>query len=302
MEKVGFVGLGQMGWPMAANLIRADVDLVVYDADPARAAQFVAELGGVAASSPTDFAECGIVVTMLPNGAVVRSVMLDWDGGLAAAMRTGSLVVDMSSSNPADTRQLAGRLATGGIYLVDAPVSGGTPRAVDGTLAIMIGGDAGQITRAEPVLDVLGDPARRFRTGPLGTGHAMKALNNFVAATSYAATVEALVVGRSVGLAPEVMAAVINASTGRSFSSDVVVEQNVVSGAYATGFKLGLLAKDVAIAADIAEQSGIEAPCAELSNRLWSRANAKLAPGDDHSMAHQAWWDVRLDRAPVAPG
>lgn len=293
-ETIGFVGLGQMGWPMAENLARAGFDLVVHDADPERAKQFAAEHAATAASAPADFGGCGIVVTMLPDGGVVRSVMLDWDGGVAGALGAGALVVDMSSSNPSDTRQLAGRLATSGIYLIDAPVSGGTPRAVDGTLSIMVGGDAGQIARAVPVLDALGDPARRFVTGPLGTGHAMKALNNFVAATSYAATVEALVVGRSVGLAPDVMTAVINASTGRSFSSDVVVEQNIVSGAYATGFKLGLLAKDVAIAADIAAQAGVDAPCAELSNELWSRALAALSPADDHSRAHQAWWDTAL--------
>lgn len=294
METIGFVGLGQMGWPMAQNLARAGVELLLHDADPARAEEFASAHGGTPASSPADFGECGVVVTMLPDGGVVRAVLLEWEGGLAAALKSGALVVDMSSSNPADTRQLAGRLATSGIYLIDAPVSGGTPRAVDGTLSIMVGGDAVQITRAEPVLDLLGHPARRFRTGPLGTGHAMKALNNFVAATSYAATVEALVIGRTVGLTPDVMAAVINASTGRSFSSDVVVEQNIVSGAYATGFKLGLLAKDVAIAADIAAHADVEAPCAELANRLWSQANAALSGLEDHSKAHQAWWDAAL--------
>lgn len=294
MASVGFVGLGQMGWPMAENLVRAGFEVVVNDVDSAQLEKFAAKNKCVAAAGPEDFRSCEVVVAMLPDGAIVREALLGAGGGIAAVLKSGSLVIDMSSSNPTDTHALAGRLATSGIYLIDAPVSGGTPRAIDGSLAIMVGGDAIQIRRAGPVLDVLGDAARRFETGPVGTGHAMKALNNFIAATSYAATVEALVIGQSVGLEPQIMASVINASTGRSFTSDVVVEQNIVSGEYATGFKLGLLAKDVAIAADVAANADCVAPCVELADRLWSAALADLGPGGDHSSAHQAWWSNSL--------
>ena len=231
---------------------------------------------------------------MLPDGTSVQQALLEWEGGIAPSLPSGALVVEMSSSNPADTRLLASRLATHGVFVVDAPVSGGTPKAVDGTLAIMVGGDAAQIERAVPVLDAMGDPARRFVTGPLGTGHAMKALNNFVAATTYVATTEAMVVGQTLGLEPATMAHVINASTGRSFTSEVVVGMNIVTGEYGTGFKLGLLAKDVSIAADIAGKSGVDAPVAELTSRMWSKAAATLDPMSDHSLAHQAWWQTPL--------
>lgn len=294
MASVGFVGLGQMGWPMAENLVRAGLEVVVIDVDSTQLEKFAAKNKCVAAIGPEDFRSCDIVVAMLPDGGIVREAMLEVNGGIASALKSGSLIIDMSSSNPTDTHALAGRLATSGIYLIDAPVSGGTPRAIDGTLAIMVGGDGTQIARAADVLDALGDPERRFETGPVGSGHAMKALNNFVAATSYAATVEALVIGQSVGLEPQVMASVINASTGRSFTSDIVVEQNIVSGEYATGFKLGLLAKDVAIAADVAANADCVAPCVELVDRLWSDALAKLGPAGDHSTAHRAWWSNSL--------
>ena len=196
---VGFVGLGNMGWPMARNLSQAGHQLVVHDADAARAARFVEQFGGVAAGGPADFAEASVVVTMLPDGRAVAQAILEWQGGIAAALAGGSVVVDMSSSNPLDTRALGGELAGRGLGTVDAPVSGGITRADSGSLTIMVGGDdVAAIERAEPVLNVLG--GRLFRTGPLGSGHAMKALNNYCGATSYAATAEALAIGQHFGL------------------------------------------------------------------------------------------------------
>jgi 3-hydroxyisobutyrate dehydrogenase len=294
MQQVGFVGLGQMGWPMSTNLTTAGFSLVVYDADALLVDKFVDEVGGSAAKHPGDFAGCDIVITMLPNGHVVQSAMLEWEGGIGPALRSGALVIEMSSSDPADTHVLADRLAAHGVSVVDAPVSGGVQGAIDATLSIMPGGDSSQIERAIALFDVLGDPARRFPTGPLGTGHAMKALNNFIAATTYAATVEALAVGQTVGLDPETMVGVINASTGRSFTSEIVVGKHIVTGAYATGFRLGLLAKDVSIAASIAARSGLDVPESELTNGRWSAAAERLDPMIDHSHAHEAWFSADL--------
>jgi 3-hydroxyisobutyrate dehydrogenase len=297
---VGFVGLGNMGVPMARNLRHAGHPVVVHDADAARGPRFVEQFGGAAASAPDDFAGASVVVTMLPDGRAVAQAILEWQGGIAAALAAGSVVVDMSSSNPLDTQALGGELAQRGLGLVDAPVSGGVARADSGTLTIMVGGDDPKaIKRAEPVLEVLG--GRLFHTGPLGSGHAMKALNNYCGATSYSATAEALAIGQRFGLSGEVMLDVLNASSGRSFNTEVVFKDEVVPGRYATGFALGLLAKDVGIAASLAESSGLETPLCGLVSRRWAQALEALGPGADHSEAHKGWWSVALAAGALSP-
>jgi 3-hydroxyisobutyrate dehydrogenase len=278
--RIGLVGLGNMGWPMAHNLAEAGFPLTVGDADPALRERFASEHGCEAAASPADFAACEVVVTMLPNDKIVRDVVLEWEGGIAENLPGGAVVLDMSSSGPTATQALGEELAPVGVALVDAPVSGGVPRAVSGTLSLMVGGDdEAAIEKAMPVLEVLGE--KIFRTGGLGTGHALKALNNFLAAASYAAATEALLVGEEFGL---------NTSTGRSFVSEVVIGENVVTGDYATGFALALLAKDVGIAADLAETQGADAPVLSLVAERWSAAAAGAPAGADHSETHRQWW------------
>jgi 3-hydroxyisobutyrate dehydrogenase len=286
---VGFVGLGKMGWPMARNLARAGFDLVVRDANAELQERFAAEHGGTAAARPEAFVGCQVVVTMLPDDRVVRDVLLDWEGGIASALAPGAVVVDMSSSNPRGTKAIGAALAELGLSLVDAPVSGGVPRAEAGSLSIMAGTDDPTAReRVLPVLDVLGD--RVFPTGPLGSGHAMKALNNYTGAAAYAAAAEALEIGRRYGLDPQTMIDVINASTGRSFNSEQVFDAHVLTGTYATGFALGLLAKDVAIAADLAEASGVDSPVCRLVSERWAVALERLGFAADHSEAHKTWW------------
>jgi 3-hydroxyisobutyrate dehydrogenase len=286
---VGFIGLGNMGWLMARNLRQAGRSLVVYDLNESQSARFVEEFGGVVASSPADFAPVGVVVTMLPDGRAVAQALIE--GGVGAALAPGAVVVDMSSSSPLDTQALGPKLAELGVALVDAPVSGGIARADSGELTLMVGGDDdAAIDRAVPVLDVLG--GRIFRTGPLGSGHAMKALNNFLGAAAYTATAEALAVGQRFGLSGEVMIDVINNSTGRSFNSEVVFKGDVLPGRYATNFALALLAKDVGIAASLAQASELETPLCALVNERWAQALEELGQGRDHSEAHKGWWDV----------
>jgi 3-hydroxyisobutyrate dehydrogenase len=287
---VGFVGLGNMGWPMAANLHAAGFSLVVRDADAGRAASFAAEHPGAAvAGAPEDFSPAEIVVTMLPNGAVVADALLGW--GIAVMLVTGALVVEMSSSDPSDTLRLAAALEPDGIRVVDAPVSGGVPRARTGELSLMVGGADEDVARAQPVLRVLGDPARQFRTGGLGTGHAMKALNNVIGAATYCVTAEALAVGQRFGLDPRTMIDIVNASTGRSFVSSTVFADEVLTGRYGSGFALGLMAKDVHIARSVAAAAEADAPVLALADERWAEALARLGPAADQSMAHQAWWD-----------
>jgi 3-hydroxyisobutyrate dehydrogenase len=298
---VGFVGVGTMGKRMAANLAKAGFTLVIRDADAAAQDQFIATHGGEPATSPRSFAGTGVVVTMLPDGAAVREAVLGWAGGIAAALPPGAVVLDMSSSDPVGTTALGRDLAQLGIRLVDAPVSGGIIRAESGTLSLMVGGqDEDAFGRVRPVLEVLG--ARIFRTGPLGSGHAMKALNNFLGAAAYTTAAEALAIGHEFGLDPAVMLDVINASTGRSFNTEVVLKDDVITGRYGTRFALGLLAKDVGIAADLAEAVGVDAPTLQLIRRRWAEAAADLGFATDHSEAHKRWWsiDLRADRTGTA--
>ena len=263
-ETVGFVGLGNMGRPMAACLARVGFGVVGYDADPLAAEAFAGETGCRAAPTLAALAEAATVaVTMLPTGAIVRRVLLEEEqgalaSGLGVGRSGGGLVLDMSSSEPVGTRALGEALAERGVALVDAPVSGGVERAGDGTLAIMIGADdAAAAERAEPVLRAMGD--RLFRAGPLGAGHAAKALNNYAAAAAFTAAAEALIVGEAFGLERETLLTIINNSSGRSFNSEVPMKQEVLPRTFATGFKLGLMAKDVAIAADLADALGADA-------------------------------------------
>jgi 3-hydroxyisobutyrate dehydrogenase len=296
-ETVGFVGLGRMGWPMASGLARAGYRLVVRDANRDVELRFADELGAVDGREVSAFATAGVVITMLPDGRVVQDAILR--DGIADVLAGATVVVDMSSSSPSDTLDLGHELSSRSIALVDAPVSGGVPRATDGALAIMAGADdEAALGRVLPILGVLG--RRVFRTGPLASGHAMKALNNFCAAAGYAALAEAVVLGREFGLAPSTMVEIVNNSTGRSFLSDVVFPEEVVTGRYGTGFALGLLAKDVTIAAGIAGGSGVDAPLCELVQRRWAEAAEALGFEADHSTAHRQWWDFDLSDA--APG
>jgi 3-hydroxyisobutyrate dehydrogenase len=289
--RVGFVGIGNMGTPMAGHIVKAGHDVTVFDTDPQRAAAFASEHGCHAARTLAELSSAEFVITMLPDGHVVRSVMLEAGaGGLAAHLDPGAIVIDMSSSDPVGTRALGAELEARSIVLLDAPVSGAVPRASVAKLAIMIGGDdPAAIERAKPLLRCMGD--RLFDTGSLGTGHAMKALNNFIAATAYAASAEALLIGKRFGLDQATMIDIINASTGRNFITELVMKEHVLSGKFATGFALGLLAKDVRIAADLGEAVKLDAPVSRLVRERWALARDRLGPTKDNSAAILGWDD-----------
>ncbi len=287
--RVGFIGIGNMGWPMAANIAKAGHDLAVYDLDPERSARFAQEHRCRAAASLSEIAERDFTVTMLPTGQIVREVLLEAGGGaFANAARPGTMVIDMGSSEPIGTQKLGASLATRGVLLLDAPVSGAVARARTGALAIMIGGnDKDAIAQAKPLLLSMGD--RLFETGPLGSGHAMKALNNYIAAAGYTAVAEALLAGERFGLNQTVMVDILNASTGRNFTTETMIKEHVLGGKFATGFAVGLMAKDVKIAADLTEAVRLNAPLSRLIRERWAAARDHLGPGADTSAAILAW-------------
>jgi 3-hydroxyisobutyrate dehydrogenase len=189
----------------------------------------------------------------------------------------------MSSSYPIDTQRLGAELAEKGIPLVDAPVSGGVPKAISGTLAIMTGGKAEDIDRVEPVLKAMGTV---HRTGPLGSGHAMKALNNYVSAAGLVATAEALVIGQKFGLDGAVMTKVLNASTGRNNTTENKVERYMLNHAFNSGFALALMDKDVGMANRLAGELGIEAVELGFVSGLLGRVLAELGAGADHTAVY----------------
>ena len=282
---VAFIGVGAMGAPMAACIARAGHAVTVYDSSPARAHK-AAQDGCVVAADLDALATADFVVTMLPTGRIVRDLYLS--EGLGQRLRRGTTAIDMSSSDPTGTRELGAALAAFGITLLDAPVSGGVPRAAQGTLTIMIGGDDPEaIEQVKPLLRSMGD--RLFETGVLGSGHAMKALNNFVAAATFAACAEALLTGQRFGLDPKRMVEILNVSTGRNFHTDLVLLEHVVGGKFASGFQLGLLAKDVGIAAALAQDVRLDAPLMQLVSRRLDAARDSLGYARDHTEAIKAW-------------
>jgi 3-hydroxyisobutyrate dehydrogenase len=290
VTRISFVGVGRMGERMAANLAKAGFTLTLYDLDRERAAAVAQGIGAQAARSLAEIADCDVLVAMLPTSNDVREVLLTAeDGAFLRHAKRGTVVIDMSSSEPTMTRDTGAALATAGIAMIDAPVSGGVPRAADGTLTIMAGtDDPAALDAAMPVLEVLG--RQIFRVGKLGAGDAMKAANNYAAAATYAATAEALSMGKSFGLDPAQMVEIINTSTGRSFVSEVVMKEHVVNGAFATGFALALLTKDVGIAARLGAELGLDAPISKLVLERMKRAQAECGEGADHSEAILGWY------------
>jgi 3-hydroxyisobutyrate dehydrogenase len=285
--KVAFIGVGNMGNPMAANIVKAGHQVSVLDSNTELAAQVASQIGATACARLADLQGVDFIVTMLPDGKVVRSVALG-DGGIASVAQRGTIVLDMSSSQPLITRETGAALATKGIALIDAPVSGGVERAIKGTLTIMIGGDdLAAIAKARPILSCMGNTL--FEVGKLGSGHAAKALNNVVAAGNYAVLAEALTVAKRYGIDQETLVDIVNVSTGQSFISTVVMKKFVIPKTFNTGFKLGLLAKDAAIAAELSNDLGGGTPFISMTDELWARARDTLGAGEDHSKAILLW-------------
>jgi len=274
---VAVVGLGNMGRPMAASLMRAGYDVIGFDLQPAARERFAQAGGRAAAAMAAAVARAAVVITLLPDGKSVGAAVAAMKPHLAA----GAIVIDMSSSAPLGTRALGAELNAAGFGFIDAPVSGGVKRATDATLAVMVGGDPAVIARVEPVLAAMGSSI--FRTGPLGSGHAMKALNNYVSAAGLAAAVEALAVGQKFGLDPAVMTDVLNASSGRNNTTENKLKQFILPKTFASGFSMALMAKDIRTADELAAAIGVAAPLADACTTLWEEAAQKLGGGADHT-------------------
>ena len=274
---IAIIGLGNMGIPMANCLIRAGFRVRGFDSSSAARDRLVAAGGQIAATAAEAVADAEVVITLLPDGKIARSVLEPLQGDI----RPGAVIMEMSSSDPVGTQKLGNAFIASGFAFIDAPVSGGVKRAIDGSLAIMVGGEAATIDRVSEILSALGRTV--FRTGGLGSGHAMKALNNYVSAAGLIATVEAIQIGEKFGLDPEMMADVLNASTGRNNTTDVKLKQFILSKQFNAGFPLRLMAKDVRTADDLGHAMRTPTPLADRCADIWDAAATSLGDGADHT-------------------
>lgn len=290
MLRIGFIGLGKMGLPMVGNLARNEnLSVLAFDRSEAALGSLQAHPAwGTrlrAATALADFADCEVVVTMLPDSTATNAV-LSGEGGLAGLLAPGAVVVDMGSSDPAATLALGRELGARGIALVDAPVSGSVAKAEAASLSIMAGGLEGALgERVLPVLHSMGKTI--IATGALGSAHAIKTLNNYIYAAGLLAVSEAAMIGKAMGLDLEVLADVVNASSGRNVASETKLKQFILNGAYSGGFALRLQAKDLRTAASLQGLTGREAPQLALCNALWGEAVAALPESADNTEIHR---------------
>ena len=279
-DTVVFIGLGTMGRPMASNLARV-VPVQAYDVNPEATAAAARHAGITAVANPVDAIRSGsdpaTVILMLPDSAIVHRALGDPDDAtsFASQLRQGSLVIDMGSSNPQETKILAEQLRARDVALVDAPVSGGRRKADTAELTIMAGGPDADFQRARPLLQAMGSSVTHV--GPAGSAHALKALNNLLSAIGIVGALEVLTVGKKFGLDPRVMLEVINKSTGRNQATEVKIGPEVLDGRYGVGFSLALTVKDITTALELSKSMGVASEVSEACVRVCEAALGDLA-------------------------
>jgi len=288
IKTIAFVGLGNMGTPMAAHLAAKGFTLSLFDRRPEAMRAFAAARGGRVAETAADAARgADAAITMLPDDKAVHEVVLG-TGGLAAALPRSAIVVDMGTSDPRATVEIGAELAKRGIGYIDAPVMGGVMFARDATLDVMVGGSDADIARCEPIFAAVG--RQLFRCGGLGSGHALKALANYVNAGALINLIEALAIGRKFGLDSKVMAeALVHMCAGRQHPLEKKVIPQVLTHKFATGMALGLIAKDVSIAADFGHSIGAMTPLADCIRDIWGKAEVKIGGNADHTEVARLW-------------
>ncbi len=278
-ERIGFVGLGVMGEPMARNLLRAGHEVVAFTRDAGVLAEVVGEGAEQGAGASDVAARSDVIVTMLPNSAVVAEVVLG-EGGVLEGARPGSLVIDMSTIDPSVSRRLADAGRERGVAVLDAPVSGGDVGAKQGTLSIMVGGEAADFARAEPVFAALGKTI--VHVGPHGAGQVVKACNQIVVAITYAAVSEALVLGSKAGVDP---ARILDVLSGGLAANRImeVRRRNFLEHDFTPGFKIDLHHKDLTIALDAGGENGVPLPLTATVQQMFRILRANGQGSDDHS-------------------
>jgi 3-hydroxyisobutyrate dehydrogenase len=299
--KIGFIGTGTMGQPMLANLIRKGFEVVAFDVVPAALEAAVA-LGATRSGSVGQAAaNCDLVITMLPSSANVDAVYLG-SGGIVESAAQGRLCVDMSTIDPGTSQRVAARLKEGGMRFLDAPVSGGVGGAVAGTLAIMVGGDAGDLEEARPVLAAMGSNV--IHVGAVGAGEVAKLCNNLISGSALIAVAEAFRIGEAFGVDPEILTSVIAKSSGATWVMEHmhpvpgIVDGAASSRQYAPGFMTDLMAKDLGLAVSAAREKRVPVVVAPAAQQLYRMASSHGHGREDFSSVYR-FLKPSSDDAPV---
>lgn len=279
--KIGFIGLGKMGMPMAKNLLKAKFNLKAFDLNEKVKYDFN-KFGGTVATNIKDvFIDSNIVITMLPNGKIVDNVLFGKEKNILNSP-IGSLIIDMSSSDPNGTKFLGKKLSKAGYNLVDAPVSGGVKRAINKNIAIIIGGNEQNKNIAKKILNNLGSSV--FDVGTLGSAHAMKAINNYVSSAGLVAACEALIIGEKFGIKSNIIIDVLNSSTGRNNSTETKMKEFILSKKFSSGFDMSLMSKDLSTALQISKHLNLDLKGVINASKLWKEAiNSKSFTSSDHT-------------------
>ena len=278
--KVAFLGLGDIGSLIASHLAREAFDLIVWNRTAAKAKEFARDHSALVAETPAQAVkDAQVVITCLPSSVEVEAV-LHGDNGMLESLRKGAVLIDCTSGDPPTSRSIAAELGGRGVEFIDAPVSGGTTAAKAGTLTVMWGGDQTVFERVRPVIEAFGK--KIVHAGPVGSGDALKAVNNALLAVHILSAAEGLAVLVKAGVDPRVALDVINASSGRSNSSENLIPQRVLTRAFPRTFRLALLEKDIGIAAVMAEDLGALTPLITLTAKRFHEARERLGEKADH--------------------
>ncbi|HEV2018208.1 MAG TPA: NAD(P)-dependent oxidoreductase [Gemmatimonadaceae bacterium] len=280
MMKVAFLGLGDIGALMALHLARDTFDLVVWNRTASKAEEFAREHRVVVAGTPAEAVKnAEVVITCLPSSVEVEAV-LHGENGMLESLPRGAVLIDCTSGDPSTSRSIAAELGARGVEFIDAPVSGGTAAAKAGALTVMWGGEQSVFERVRPVVEAFGK--KIVHAGPVGSGDALKAVNNALLAVHILSAAEGLAVLVKAGVDPKVALEVINASSGRSNSSENLIPQRVLTRAFPRTFRLALLEKDIGIAAIMAADLGARTPLISLAAERFHEAREKLGEIADH--------------------
>ena len=271
-----------MGMPMIRNLLQANLSVTGFDLNPQVAEELKSEIHFEMATSAIALTKkCDVIILMLPDSNIVDRLLWEGEDALSKAMNSKQTIIDMSSSDPVRSRANFDRLAQLGISFIDAPVSGGVRRAKDGSLSIMIGGLAPAVESVQPIFKAMGKTL--VHVGAAGAGHAVKALNNYVSASGLLAVCEALVAAEKFGIDPHLVNQVFNVSTGKNNTTDVKVENFMLSGTFKSGFSLALMRKDLQTALDFISRMETPKNFADACTQTWTQAEKSLDKGADHT-------------------
>lgn len=280
MMNIGFIGIGQMGRWMTEHLLETGYRLTVYDTN-ADAVALLEEKGALVAPSVEELGNVNeLVITMLPNSAIVESVVAG-EGGLLHSMKPSGIIIDMSSSYAMSTKRLAEQVTAAGLTLIDAPVSGGVKGAKAGTLTIMVGAKEDDFKKVLPILQCMGNTINLV--GETGAGHALKAINNYLSATSMYATTEAMILAKKLGLDLNIALDTINQSSGQSFSTHYKFPTFVLNREFNSGFSLELLQKDVRMVNMLARDQKIPILLGSLVEQIYESALQSVSSHQDHT-------------------